>query len=124
MIKLQLKYKQTLIKEVLVDKGDVTIGRDAGNDLQIDNLAVSGKHARIFKGPDHYAIEDLNSTNGTYVNNKRIKTKVIENDDQISIGKHTIVVLYGDKAGQKAAKTQDATYVLDAKEIQKMIKKK
>ena len=124
MIRLQLKYKETLIKEVLVDKGEITIGRDSRNDLQIDNLAVSSKHARIFKHPKGYAIEDLKSTNGTYVNNKRIKSKLLSHDDQIAIGKHTIVVLQGDKADIKGSKSQDATYVLDAKEIQKMIKKK
>lgn len=124
MIKLQLKYKQTLIKEVLVDKGAVTIGRHADNDLQIDNLAVSGKHARIFLSTKGHAIEDLKSTNGTYVNNRRIKRRLLAHDDQISIGKHTIVVLKFDKTVQQESKIQDATYVLDAKEIEKLMKKK
>jgi len=126
MIKLQLKFKDTLIKELIADKEEVTIGRDPGNNLEIDNLSVSGQHARIFQGPGQYAIEDLNSTNGTYVNNNRIMTHLLEDNDEISIGKHTIIVSYESqetKQGYENSRAAQSTYMLDPEERGKLKEK-
>ncbi len=125
MIKLQLMYKETVLKELLTDKNEISIGRDPGNDFCIDNLAASARHARIFKGPDLYAVEDLNSTNGTYLNGKQIKIEVINNEDKITIGKHTIYATYqeGDSFDEKSPHhVADTTYMLDPEELKKMLK--
>ena len=53
MIKLQLKFKDTILKELVTYKNEIAVGRDPINDLAIDNLATSSQHARLFKGPDN-----------------------------------------------------------------------
>jgi pSer/pThr/pTyr-binding forkhead associated (FHA) protein len=124
MIKLQLMYKETVLKEFLTDKAEISVGRDAGNDLCIDNLAASSRHARIFKGSDLYAIEDLNSTNGTYLNGKEIKTQVLNNNDRITIGKHTIRVSYQEDdtfKNEKPNRVTQSTYMIDPKEREKLL---
>lgn len=62
-----------VIKEVQLTKERTTLGRRPYNDIVIDNLAVSGEHAAIHMMPDGVEIEDLGSTNGTYVNAKAVK---------------------------------------------------
>ena len=124
MIKLLLMFKDTVLKELVTDKNEIAIGRDSANDLCIDNLAASSRHARILKGPDDkYAIEDMNSTNGTIVNGKEVMTQVLNNHDQIRIGKHTIEVIYkvGDAFDeQKPDRATESTYVLDPKDREKL----
>jgi pSer/pThr/pTyr-binding forkhead associated (FHA) protein len=92
MAKLILKFEAAVLKEIPVGARPISIGRSPDNDLQIDNLAVSTHHARIYMEYDRLVVEDLNSLNGTFVNNQRVQKKVLEENDQILIGKHTIVV--------------------------------
>ncbi len=132
MAKLYLKFEQSVLKEFDLSQGVVTIGRLPDNQVQIDNLAVSGHHAKIYWEADHYVIEDNNSLNGTYVNNHRLSKAILKNDDQVLIGKHTI--LFKDEwhedapAGtQRTDKTApqvptlEATVVLDTKKAKEMI---
>ncbi|PIV67276.1 MAG: phosphopeptide-binding protein, partial [Nitrospirae bacterium CG01_land_8_20_14_3_00_44_22] len=72
MSKVMLKFKEAVLKEIPLDKDTVTIGRNPGNDIHIDNLAISGFHAKLINRGGRFFIEDLNSTNGTFVNGKRI----------------------------------------------------
>jgi pSer/pThr/pTyr-binding forkhead associated (FHA) protein len=124
MIKLQLKFKATILKELVTDKTEIAIGRDTASDLCIDNLAASSCHARLFKGPDDkYAVEDMNSTNGTFVNGKQVMTKVLDDNDLITIGKHTIHVAYQDGDAfkkQKSSGVGESTYILDKKDLEKI----
>jgi pSer/pThr/pTyr-binding forkhead associated (FHA) protein len=124
MIKLQLKFKDTVLKELITDKNEIAVGRDPANDLCIDNLAVSSRHARLFKGPDaKYAVEDLNSTNGTVVNGKEVMTQFLDDDDQISIGKHTIHVTYQDDDSfneKKTSRVGESTFIIDKAQLKKM----
>jgi pSer/pThr/pTyr-binding forkhead associated (FHA) protein len=126
MIKLQLKFKDKILKELVTDKNEITIGRDTANDICIDNLAASSRHARVIKGPDdQYTIEDMNSTNGTFVNGKEVMMQILGNNDKITIGKHTILVIYQDDdtfKEQKPGRAIQSTYVLDPKEREKLIK--
>jgi pSer/pThr/pTyr-binding forkhead associated (FHA) protein len=112
--------KDKIIREILIDKNEIAIGRDSGNDLCIDNLAASSRHSRLFKGPDNtYAIEDLNSTNGTFVNGKQIMTQGLQNYDQVAIGKHTICITYQDDdafSERKTSSISQSTYLLDPQE--------
>jgi pSer/pThr/pTyr-binding forkhead associated (FHA) protein len=83
MSKLVLKFHGVLIKEYSLDKPCLTIGRKDDNDICIDHMAVSGHHARIDKDTTEgsYTVTDLNSTNGTFVNGKKMTTAVLKPND-------------------------------------------
>src|SRR3982751_1193465 len=90
MAKLIMSLDNAVIREMSLDKERVTIGRKAHNDIQIDNLAVSGEHALIVTILNDSFIEDLGSTNGTMVNGKPIKKHFLQNNDVVEIGKHKL----------------------------------
>jgi hypothetical protein len=90
MAKLYLKFEETVLKEVPLSEGVTTIGRLPDNTLQIDNLAVSGHHCRIYLEGDKYFVEDSNSLNGTYVNQQRVNKSPLNDDDEVLIGKHIV----------------------------------
>lgn len=90
MAKLILSVDSTVLKEISLSKERTTIGRKPHNDIQVDNLAVSGEHAAIITILNDSFIEDLNSTNGTLVNGKPIKKHFLQNNDVIEIGKHKL----------------------------------
>ena len=126
MLRILLKFKGAVLKEIESSKEQITIGRNAENDIQIDNVAVSGEHARIIKGPDHYFIEDLNSLNGTFVNQEKITKRVLEENDAITIGKHTLVVAFkkhGDKIQGRKMSEIERTWKLETERHKKMLKK-
>ena len=88
MAKLVLSLNGVVQGEYQLDKERLTIGRKADNDIPIDNLAVSGKHALVITILDDSFLEDLGSTNGSYVNGKLIKKHALKDGDVIAIGKH------------------------------------
>ncbi|HEY3770110.1 MAG TPA: FHA domain-containing protein [Candidatus Angelobacter sp.] len=92
MAKLYLRFEQNdqVLKEVSLTQAATTIGRLADNSVQIDNLAVSGHHAKISWNQDHYVVEDLGSLNGTFVNNERVGKATLKHGDQIKVGKHLV----------------------------------
>lgn len=90
MAKLFLKFEDSVLKEVPLSQNPVTIGRLPDNTIQIDNLAVSGHHARIYWDAGKYVIEDNNSLNGTYISTARINRQTLKDGDDVVIGKHTI----------------------------------
>jgi FHA domain len=90
MAKLILSVDGTVLKEISLMKERTTLGRKPHNDIQVDNLAVSGEHAAIITILNDSFIEDLNSTNGTLVNGKPIKKHFLQNNDVIEIGKHKL----------------------------------
>jgi pSer/pThr/pTyr-binding forkhead associated (FHA) protein len=93
--KLIVSIDGVVIKEVTLAKDRTTMGRRPYNDIVIDNLAVSGEHAVLHMiGGDVY-LEDLNSTNGTYVNARAIKKQALEHNDIIEVGKYKIRYLVG-----------------------------
>jgi pSer/pThr/pTyr-binding forkhead associated (FHA) protein len=94
MPKLVLKFEETVIKEVSVGNQAITIGRGPDNDLAIDNLAVSSHHAKIYREGDHLIVEDLNSLNGTFVNNQRVQKANLKHGDTVLVGKHSINVFH------------------------------
>jgi pSer/pThr/pTyr-binding forkhead associated (FHA) protein len=90
MPKMIVSIDGVVIKEVQLTKERTTLGRRPYNDIVIDNLAVSGEHAVLqLTGRDVY-LEDLNSTNGTYVNGKAVKKQQLHNGDTIEVGKYKI----------------------------------
>jgi len=91
MVKLILKFNEAIIKEIPIEKEALTIGRKEENDITIDNMAVSGKHAKIIHEGDSCILYDLNSLNGTFVNGVKTSKTSLKNNDQIIIGKHTLI---------------------------------
>ena len=79
-----------VIKEVELTKERTTLGRRPYNDIVIDNLAVSGEHAVIHMTDDGVEIEDVGSTNGTYVNAKAVTRQELRNGDIVEVGKYKI----------------------------------
>jgi pSer/pThr/pTyr-binding forkhead associated (FHA) protein len=90
MAKLILSLEGSVIREVPLDKERITIGRKAQNDIQIENLAVSGEHACIVTILNDSFLEDLGSTNGTLVNGNSVKKHILQNNDVIEIGKYKL----------------------------------
>jgi len=90
MPKMIVSIDGVVIKEVQLTKERTTLGRRPYNDLVIDNLAVSGEHAAFVLEGDTALVEDLNSTNGTYVNGKAIRRQALAHGDLVEIGKYKI----------------------------------
>lgn len=90
MSKLTLQYEGIDLKEYAVGAG-VTIGRLPDNAVVIDNPAVSGHHARVFHEGNRVILEDLRSTNGTFVNGRPVTRHVLQHGDAVLVGKHQIV---------------------------------
>jgi FHA domain len=90
MPKMIVSIDGVVIKEVQLSKERTTLGRRPYNDVVIDNLAVSGEHAAFVMADNEVSLEDLNSTNGTYINGKAIKKQSLNNNDTIEIGKYKI----------------------------------
>lgn len=104
MPKLVLSMDGLVLKEMTLQQERTTIGRRRDNDIQIDNLAVSGHHAVITCILDDAFLEDLNSTNGTYVNGQMVKKQVLRDNDVIELGKYRIKFI-ADGAGARTAAT-------------------
>jgi len=90
MSKLILSLDGALLGEYPLEKKYVTIGRRATNDIQIDNLAVSGDHARVITVGDESLLEDMDSTNGSTLNGRAIQKQSLQHGDVIGIGKYQL----------------------------------
>jgi predicted component of type VI protein secretion system len=90
MAKLILSMDNLVLKEIPLDKERVTIGRKVQNDIQIDNLAISGAHAVVVTILNDSFLEDLDSTNGTFVNGQQIKKHFLQHNDVIELGKYRL----------------------------------
>jgi len=104
MPKMIVSIDGVVIKEVQLTKDRTTLGRRPYNDIVIDNLAVSGEHAVVQMQGGEVYLEDLNSTNGTYVNGKAAKKQLLQNDDTVEVGKYKIRFV-NDAAGAGFEKT-------------------
>jgi pSer/pThr/pTyr-binding forkhead associated (FHA) protein len=130
MAKLSLMFEDKLVKEVPVGSRPVGIGRSPDNDLPVDNLAVSNYHARVYFEAGRLVVEDLDSLNGTFVNDLRVERATLHDGDSIWVGKHHIKVdASGDSpapwdTGRKAAAVApriNETMVLDTKARRDML---
>lgn len=90
MAKLILSMDGLTLKEIPLSKERITIGRKPHNDIQIDNLAISGEHAAIVTILNDSFLEDLASTNGTFVNGQQIQKHFLQNNDVIELGKYRL----------------------------------
>lgn len=113
MAKLILSLDGQVIKEHDVNKERMTIGRKPHNDIQIDNLAVSGEHAMIMTILNDSFLEDLGSTNGTMVNGQPVKKHFLQNEDVVEIGKYKLKYV-NDQSGKMSQEEFEKTMVLRA----------
>ena len=130
---LIVKFEGSILQKVPTNGGSITIGRSPDNAIAIDNLAVSSRHAEIKSEQGQLVVEDLNSLNGTFVNNQRVKRSALKDGDVVLIGKHSIQV--DEKgtgeapvrntpqaaAGAKQTLRVDETFVLDTEARRKMM---
>ena len=92
MAKLLLTFENRTLTEVPIESWPITIGRAPDNVIHIDNLAVSNYHARVYTDEKQLLVEDLDSLNGTFLNDARVKRQLLRSNDVIRVGKHSIVV--------------------------------
>ncbi len=111
MAKLILSMDGLVLKEIPLTKERMTIGRKASNDIQIDNLAISGEHAAVVTILNDSFLEDLNSTNGTLVNSQPAKKHFLKNNDVIELGKYKLKYL-AEQVQQAEAADFEKTMVL------------
>src|SRR4051812_4752317 len=114
MAKLIMSLDNAVIREVPLDKERFTIGRKAHNDIQIDNLAVSGEHALIVTILNDSFLEDLGSTNGTLVNGNPVKKHILQTNDVIEIGKYKLKFMSEAPTGAASVADFEKTMVLRA----------
>ena len=125
---LTLKFKDNVIKDYDLEKGkSLSIGRHEDNNIVIDNLAVSGHHAKIDSVGEGFLVTDLQSKNGSFVNEQFISTHWLKHGDVITIGKHSIVFAYKDgETRPETASPQenmDQTMVMDTNSYKSMMAK-
>ena len=123
---LQLKFKNNIIREYPLGKDQsVTIGRREDNDVVIENLAVSGHHARVDAVGEGYLLTDLQSKNGCFVNEKLVASHWLNHGDVINIGKHSLVFQYTDRETRPAStpEARDQTMVMDTGRYRDMLSK-
>ncbi len=110
MAKIQFSLDGNVMGEYALDKERITIGRRRTNDIHIDNLAVSGEHAVIVTIGNDSFLEDLNSTNGTLVNNKPIKKVVLNHADVMELGRYKLVYI-NEQQAKSASYTSNSEFV-------------
>ncbi len=101
MPKLLLKFESSVIKEINLDKSSFTIGRKDDNDITLNHTTVSGHHCKVYDAGGKFFVEDLGSTNGTFLNGKKIvKSAGLRQNDAIGIIKYTLIFVEdGKKVG-------------------------
>ncbi len=126
MPNLTLKFKDTTLGDYRLQKGhSLTIGRRKNNDVVIENLAVSGHHAKIDSMADGFVLVDLQSKNGSFVNEHLINSHWLKNGDVISIGKHSLDFFYSEDEvmPDDASDEMEKTMVMDTSQHRNMMKK-
>jgi hypothetical protein len=128
MSRLVLRFENAMLKEVPLGTQPVTIGRAPDNDIHIDNLAVSNYHARVYVEAGSLVVEDLNSLNGSFLNDIRVERAMLKDGDTILIGKHEIqvdqihdVAVPADGLRKAPAPRVNETMILDTEERRKLL---
>jgi len=123
---LTLIFKDSALAEYQLQKGlSLTIGRRKNNDVVIENLAVSGHHAKIDSVGDEFVLIDLQSKNGSFVNEKIVNTHWLNDGDIISIGKHALAFNYidGERIPDDGYDKIEKTMIMDTSQYRSMMKK-
>lgn len=117
MAKVIVNRENFKVDEIELNKGTLNIGRHQDNDLCLDDLAVSGHHAKIVTVFDSSYVEDLKSTNGTFVNGKPIKTHTLHNGDVLTIGHYQLLF----QGVHPSASDANATMMIDASQAESLM---
>ncbi len=127
MARLILMFNNQLVKEYPLKEESITIGRNEDNAITVDNLAVSGYHARVDAVGKDYILTDLQSTNGTFVNDKKVSSHKLSHGDNIIIGKHRIIFVGDGKEIKVKAPVKkiemDKTMMLDTAKQKELLAK-
>lgn len=118
MYKLTVKRNQSRVMELVFEQGTVSIGRNSDNDVCLDDPTVSGLHAKIISFFRPTYVQDQRSTNGTFVNGKRITEHTLQPGDVITVGTHKIV--FEPDVGAALRKDTQTTMVLSDDELRKL----
>jgi predicted component of type VI protein secretion system len=120
MARITVNRDSFKIDERELVQGTLSIGRNQDNDLQIDDPAVSGHHAKIVTVFESHYVEDLGSTNGTFVNGARTKTHTLHNGDVLTIGHYQLLF-----QGKSPVPMQDAnaTMMIGVSQLQELTRK-
>ncbi|MBI4863071.1 MAG: sigma 54-interacting transcriptional regulator [Candidatus Riflebacteria bacterium] len=103
-----------LDREFSFEKDPAFVGREEGNDLVLDDASVSRVHAKFLKDPGGWSIVDLNSTNGVYINNAKVKEMAIKDGDVVVLGDYTLFVKSVEVHEPEVGGTRSAYETLDA----------
>jgi pSer/pThr/pTyr-binding forkhead associated (FHA) protein len=122
MARLVLSLDEQQLAEYNMSKERYTVGRLPDNDIRIDNPAVSGHHALIINILNDSFLEDLNSTNGTYVNGKLVKKHALQHGDMITVGHHSLRFIDGEADEQQDE--FERTMVIGPKEAERLAAQK
>jgi len=121
---LTLTFKDNTIGTYRLEKGQsLTIGRKESNDIPIENLAVSGHHAKVDSVGDGYLLTDLQSKNGSFVNKELVQSHWLKEGDSILVGKHTLIFGYDEGEEKPAADAgeMDQTMIMDTDKYRDML---
>jgi len=122
MPEIVVKYEDKVIEKVVIQKKMISIGRTPGNDIVLDNKAVSRKHALIEFNESSALIMDNESVNGTFVNNRKITEEVLKDNDQITIGKFDLIY-HRDAPKETQLAYLDGTMVLKTRKQRELLEK-
>lgn len=120
MYKLTIKRNESRIAEFVFEQGTVSIGRNSDNDICLDDPTISGLHAKIISFFRPTYVQDQRSTNGTFVNGKRVVEHTLNPGDVIAIGTHKII--FEPNVGDALRKDTQTTMVLSDEELRKLNK--
>lgn len=126
MPSLKLNFRNKLMADFPLEKGhSLTIGRKKNNDVIIDNLAVSSHHAKIDSVGVSFVLIDLQSKNGSFVNEKQVNSHWLKPGDIINIGKHSLVFGYSENEALPENETDeiDKTMIMDTSQYRSMVSK-
>ncbi|MBU0698497.1 MAG: FHA domain-containing protein [Proteobacteria bacterium] len=121
---LTLSFKDNTIAKYRIEKGQsLTIGRKESNDIPIENLAVSGHHAKIDSVGDGFLLTDLQSKNGSFVNKALVSSHWLKEGDNILIGKHTLIFSYdeGEERPPEGVGEMEQTMIMDTDKYRDML---
>lgn len=120
---LILKFKDNVLGEYHIPKdGSLTIGRKEANQVVIENLAVSGHHAKIDSVGEGYLLTDLKSKNGTYINRDTVASHWLQHGDEILIGKHTLKFQYtADEKRPPSPGSMEQTMVMESEKYRQLL---
>ena len=119
MARLVLHLDGQVLAEYNMSKERYTVGRLPDNDIRIDNSAVSGHHALVINILNDSFLEDLNSTNGTYVNGKLIKKHALQHGDVITVGHHAL--RFVDSETEEAQDEFEKTMVISPRDAASLV---